>query len=130
MPYLSVEFGTALPYIAKVHTVLTTPYFDREADRVGLTSEELTEIVSTIAADPLAGDLMQGTGGARKLRHAGRGFGKSGGYRTIHYFGGDDVPVFLLSIYGKGEKGNLSKQERNELAKLLPTIADSYRARR
>jgi hypothetical protein len=113
-----------------VQTVVTTPYFDKEAERSKLTAEELAEIVSTIAADPLAGDLMAGTGGARKLRHAGRGFGKSGGYRSVHYFGGDDVPVFLLSIYGKGEKGNLTKQERNELAKLLPQIADSYRARR
>jgi hypothetical protein len=45
----------------------------------------------------------------------------------IHYFGGDDVPIFLLSIYGKGAKANLSGAERNELAKLLPKIAAAYR---
>ncbi|MCY4140088.1 MAG: hypothetical protein OXF56_17700 [Rhodobacteraceae bacterium] len=54
--------------------------------------------------------------------------GKSGGYRTIHYFGGDDVPVFLLSVYAKGTKVNLSRAERNELAKVLPAVADAYRS--
>ena len=70
-------------------------------------------IVNTLADNPVAGDLMARTGGARKLRHAGRGGGKSGGYRTIHYFGGDDVPIFLLARvregseskpYGRGEE--------------------------
>ena len=70
---------------------------------------------------------MQGTGGARKLRHAGRSQGKSGGYRTIHYYGGDDVPVFLLSIYDKGTTANLTGAEKNELANILPKLADAYR---
>ena len=83
-----------------------------------------------IAADPLAGDLMAGTGGARKLRHAGRGKGKSGGFRTVHYFGGNDVPVFLLAIFSKGDKDNLSKAERNALAAILPRIAAPPKDRR
>ncbi len=70
---------------------------------------------------------MVGTGGARKLRHAGRGEGKSGGYRTIHYFGGDDVPIFLLALIDKGKRANLSQAERNDLARTLPKIADAYR---
>ena len=57
-----------------------------------------------------------------------RGKGKSGGYRTIHYFGGDDVPLFLLALVDKGREANLSKAGRNELARLLPKIADAYRA--
>jgi hypothetical protein len=92
-----------------------------------LTDDEIIQIAAVIAADPLAGDLMAGTGGARKMRHAGRGKGKSGGYRTIHYFGGNDVPVFLLAIFGKGDKDNLTKAERNALATALPKIADGYR---
>ena len=87
-------------------------------------------IVAAIAADPAGGDLIVGTGGARKMRHAGRGHGKSGGYRTIHYFGGDDVPLFLLSLIDKGEKANLTKAERNELAAILPGIAAAYKERR
>jgi hypothetical protein len=71
---------------------------------------------------------MEGTGGARKIRFAGRGKGKSGGYRVVTYFGGNDVPVFLLGLFSKGERANLSKAERNELRKELASIAADYRA--
>jgi hypothetical protein len=47
-------------------------------------------MVETIADDPMAGDIMKDTGGCRKVRFAGRGKGKSCGYRTIHYNGADD----------------------------------------
>lgn len=73
---------------------------------------------------------MVGTGGARKLRHARKGQGNSGGFRTIHYFGGSDVPVFLLAAYGKNQRTNLSKAERNQLARILPQLAAAYRERR
>lgn len=109
-----------------MHSVLLTPTFQRDADSVGLSDDEVLEIATTIAASPSGGDLMAGTGGARKMRHRGRGKGKSGGYRTIHYFAGEGVPVFLLAIYGKGDKDNLSKAERNDLAQLLPRIRDAY----
>lgn len=111
-----------------MQTVLTTPTFDRQARAAGLSDDELAAIASAIGAAPLSGDLMQGTGGARKLRFARPGAGKSGGYRTIHYFGGEDVPVFLLAVVDKGQRANLSKAERNELAEVLPRIAEAYRA--
>ena len=71
---------------------------------------------------------MPGSGGARKVRFARRGKGKSGGYRTVHYFAGDDVPLFLLALIDKSERSNLSKAERNELSKILAELADDYRA--
>lgn len=70
---------------------------------------------------------MEGTGGARKLRVAGRGKGKSGGYRVITFYAADDVPIFLLDLYGKGEKANLTKAERNSLHAILSTLADEHR---
>jgi len=66
-------------------------------------------------------------GGARKLRVAGRGKGKSGGYRVITFYSGKDVPAFLLAVYSKGEKGNLSNAERNELKGVLTDIVRDYR---
>ncbi|MCO5089884.1 type II toxin-antitoxin system RelE/ParE family toxin [Bosea sp. (in: a-proteobacteria)] len=111
-----------------MHSVLLTSVFERQAKAAGLDDDEIQEIAATIASDPRGGELMVGTGGARKMRHAGRGEGKSGGYRTIHYFGGDDVPLFLLALIDKGKRANLSKAERNDLAKVLPRIAETYRA--
>ena len=117
-----------MPYIPVMHSVIWTATFTVQAKRCGLSGDEVTAIVNTLVQDPLAGYTIAGTGGARKLRHARPGGGKSGGCRTIHYFGGDDVPVFLLAVYSKGAKANLTGAERNELAKLLPEIADAYRA--
>ena len=111
-----------------MQTVISTPEFLSQAKKLKLSKGQMDSMVDTLANNPLAGDLIAKTGGARKLRHAGRGGGKSSGYRTIHYFGGVDAPVFLLTVYGKGDKGNLTKAERNELAKVLPQLADQYRA--
>ncbi len=80
-----------------------------------------------IANNPEAGDEIGGTGGARKVRVAGRGKGKSGGYRVITFYSGKDVPVFLLTVYSKGEKANLTKAERNELKAILGDIVRVYR---
>ena len=46
----------------------------------------------------------------------------------ISYFGGWDVPVFLLNVFAKGERANLSKAERNELRKVLGDLAEAYRS--
>ena len=62
-----------------MHAVVWTPTFLAQAKRLGLSQEEMDAIVNTLSEDPSAGDSMVGTGGARKLRHAGRGRGKRGG---------------------------------------------------
>ena len=110
-----------------MQTVIATKTFLDQAKRCGLSEEEIAVICDAVASDPQGGDLIVGTGGARKMRHAGRGRGKSGGYRTIHYWGGADIPIFLLSIYGKGTKDSLSNAEKRELEKILSAMAEAYR---
>ncbi len=68
---------------------------------------------------------MQGTEGVRKARLAGRGKGKSGGYRVVWYFGGGEIPVFLLTVFGKDQKANLSPAERTALRSLVVSLRDS-----
>jgi hypothetical protein len=92
-----------------------------------LTEAERAALISFVAENPTAGNLMQGTGGARKLRWGAGGKGKSGGARAITYYAGPDIPVFLMAIFGKNEKANLSKAERNELREILAGIATTYR---
>ena len=110
-----------------MHTVIWTATFLSQARKCGLSDDELSDIVMTVSDNPKSGKVMSGTGGARKLRHPGRGKGRSGGYRTVHYYAADDVPVFLLSIYAKGMRANLTKAERNELSRVLPELASAYR---
>ena len=62
------------------------------------------------------------------MRFPFRGRGKSGGVRVITYYAADDVPVFLLDVYDKTVKINLSKAERNALRVELAKMADTYRA--
>jgi hypothetical protein len=83
-------------------------------------------IVVAISKAPHLGDLMQGTGGARKVRFAGRGKGKSGGYRVVTYHAGAELPVFLLAVISKGERANLSSAERNALKAELSNLKDEY----
>jgi len=61
---------------------------------------------------------MEGTGGIRKLRWAREGKGKSGGVRIIYFYHNNEMPLYLLTLYGKNEKDDLSASERNALAKL------------
>lgn len=103
--------------------------FRNSAKAAGLFEHEIAEIVDAIALDPEAGDLMKGTGGARKIRIAGKGRGKSGGYRVITYFAGQDMPVFLLDVYGKRQKVNLTAAERNQLQAILARIVLAHGTR-
>ena len=87
-------------------------------------------IVECLAKDPQAGDEIQGTGGARKIRFAGKGKGKRGGYRVITFFSGTDIPVFLLNVFAKNERVDLTQAERNELKATLGALATAYRRKR
>jgi len=112
-------------YHGLMQTVVELPEFLKKAKKL-LHSDERVSIVNYLAAHPAAGDLIQGTGGIRKLRWSAHGKGKSGGVRVIYYMHNASMPLFLLTLFGKGEKANLSKAERNELAKLSTLLRQSY----
>jgi hypothetical protein len=97
------------------------PEYIRRATRL-LSQQERIDVIDYIAETPKAGDLIQGTGGVRKLRWARSGRGKSGGVRVIYYFHSEALPLYLLTVFGKGEKADLSQAERNELAKLVQVL--------
>jgi hypothetical protein len=104
-----------------LQTIAETPEYLRRAEQL-LTGAARSEIVEFLAARPRAGDIMQGTGGVRKLRWGRGGRGKSGGVRLIYYYHGETMPLYLLTVFGKNEKANLSKAERNGLAKLVEIL--------
>jgi len=109
------------------HAVIETPEYLADARAAGLTEAERDAIVAYLSEHSTAGVVIPGTGGARKVRIAGRGKGKSGGYRVVTFYAGEDVPVFLLALVDKGERQDLSQRERNEMRKALSGLADSYR---
>lgn len=109
-----------------MQTVVETPGYLKAA-KVLFTQTERDLIVDMVAANPECGEVMQGTGGFRKLRVARSGMGKRGGARLIYILRNEAFPVFLISVYAKNEKENLSMQERNLLAKRADEIFAKYR---
>lgn len=109
-----------------MQTVIETPTFIKRAREAGISLAEVETIVAFIAANPAAGDVIAGTGGCRKVRIAGRGKGKSGGYRLITFFSGPKIPVFLLTIYSKGSVANLTKEERNVLTFITKELLATF----
>ena len=110
-----------------MHVVVESPDFAADAKAAGLGPDEVRRIVDHLARRPDAGDPIPGTGGARKVRFAGRGKGKSGGYRVITFDTGATLPVFLLTVFGKGQKVDLTQTERNELRRELAGLVEDYR---
>ena len=107
-------------------TVAETPEYLRRAERL-LSAASRDEIVHHVAARPRAGEVIQGTGGVRKLRWARGGRGKSGGVRVIYYYHSEAMPLYLLTVFAKSEQANLNKAERNDLAKLVGALKTTER---
>lgn len=101
--------------------VAELPEYLRAAGKL-LTQADRRAIVDHLAAHPAAGVLIEGTGGVRKLRWARDSRGKSAGVRVIYYFHSEGMPLYLLTMFAKNERANLSKSERNALAGLVDAL--------
>jgi hypothetical protein len=113
-----------------MQAVIQSETFLADCRNAGLSEDEIFRMVWAISNDPLSGDLIPGTGGARKRRFPGRGKGKSGGYLTVSYYAGDDVPILMIGLINKGERANLSHAERNTVRVELAGYAQDYGARK
>ncbi len=114
-----------MAYTLVMQTVVETSTYLKAAGSL-FSEAERADIVAAIASDPEAGDLMPGTGGYRKRRFGRAGMGKRGGARIVYLYGGKDFPIFLITVYAKAEKGNLSKAEQNALAKMAKSFFTDY----
>jgi hypothetical protein len=84
-------------------------------------------LVNYLAFNPLAGDLISGTGGVRKARWALEGRGKRGGARVIYFFHSEKLPLYIFSIYAKNVQSDLSEAAKNGLKLITKAIVESYR---
>ena len=99
---------------------LEAPAFSRFREDY-LNDEGFRELQQALADNPEAGDLIPGAGGVRKLRwrDSRRGKGKRGGLRIVYYCFLSDEEIWLLTLYGKDEASDLSKDEKTQLRKAL-----------
>ncbi len=80
-----------------------------------LSDEEYRLFQAELMLNPKQGDVIQGTGGLRKIRVASKGKGKRGGSRIIYYFLDEKRRFYLLTIYGKNEMSDLNANQRKQL---------------
>lgn len=102
-------------------TVVELPSYLARVRKI-LSADEQEAVKAMIASDPTCGAVIRGTGGIRKARFARRGGGKSGGTRVIYYYHSDQHPVFLLTVFAKGQKDDLTDAEANTLSALVKEL--------
>ncbi|MSO76711.1 MAG: addiction module toxin RelE [Alphaproteobacteria bacterium] len=95
-----------------------------------MTDEERARLVDCLAYNPMAGDLVPGTGGVRKLRWGLTGRGKRGGQRVVYFHHDAGMPLFALTAYAKNERPDLSQQDRHDFRRLTALLVATFKRRR
>jgi hypothetical protein len=101
--------------------IVALPSYIRDA-RALFSDEDQRAVEWALAANPEAGAVIAGTGGVRKLRVALTGRGKSGGARVIYFHRSAKGRIYLLAVYAKNVRQNLSKAERNAMRLLTAVL--------
>src|SRR5712671_2166390 len=107
-------------------SVLELTGYRRRADDL-LTPEQQGAVIDLVAYEPTCGDVIPGTGGLRKVRIGRGGSGKRGGARVVYYFHSVDLPIFLLALYAKNEKSDLTAAEKKEFTTQVNKLVKQWR---
>ena len=83
------------------------------------TEDERGAFAAFISQHPMAGDVVPGSGGIRKVRWSRRGMGKSGGVRVIYFTRNAEGEVVLLTLYAKAKTDNLTGAKLKEIRRAL-----------
>ena len=116
-------------YVSVMQTVAETSLFSRQAERL-FDADEKAAVIAFLASNPYAGDEIPGTAGVRKVRVAAHGRGKRGGARVIYYVFDESAPIYALLVYGKGEKANLTADEKAAVRAMAVAIKSAHRSKR
>lgn len=96
-----------------MRTVIETPTFQKQAEKIWAESERVV-FIDWIAANPLAGDVIPGADGARKVRWGRAGSGKRGGVRIVYFNLTEQGVVVLVLLYAKANQSNISPGNINK----------------
>lgn len=105
---------------------IETPYFVDKFEKIGSDSD-MQRLQCELLRDPLKGDLIKGTGGARKIRMSIARKGKRGGARVIYYYVNLHGEIWFLDIYLKSSQNDLSEAQKKRFYKIIQeTIHGSF----
>lgn len=105
-------------------TFKEVPSFTQKWHSLGLTDDDLRTLQTILLKDPKTGDVIQGTGGLRKIRIPMEDTGKRSGGRVIYVDIEIKEVIYLLNVYAKNEKTDLSEKERQLLKKLVERLKE------
>jgi hypothetical protein len=106
-------------------SVVELPLFQRLARDVWDQGER-EAFVDFIARNPESGDLIPETGGVRKVRWQRQGMGKRGGARVVYFYHDAQMPIFLLLVYAKAQRENMTPDEKKQVRALSTALKQSY----
>lgn len=115
--------------VPSLMTICEVSAFASEARQV-FTEDEHERLIIYLAFYPDSGDVMTETGGLRKLRWPARGQGKRGGARVVYYFRDANMPLYLLAVYTKGEKIDLTHAEKKAMRGMVVALVEAAMQRR
>lgn len=98
--------------------IIETSVFTRQITEL-ISDEEYGELQFALVQNPDLGDIIQHSGGIRKIRWAGSGRGKRGGIRVIYYWQVSEDQIYMLLAYAKNQQENLTPDQLRLLRKLV-----------
>lgn len=108
-------------------TFIQTKEFTRNWEDLGFNDDDLRRLELQILSDPQIGAVMRGTGKLRKMRFALGNSGKSGGTRVCYVDFLTLGTIYLITVYPKSEKENLTSAERNEIRRMIDRLEENLR---
>ncbi len=103
-------------------TFIQTKEFSKNWDRLGFKDDDLRRLELEIMIDPSRFPIMKGTGGLQKMRFSSENEGKRGGVRVCYVDFIVAETIYLITVYPKTEKDNLTIVERNDIKKAIDLL--------
>lgn len=100
---------------------IETPVFTNQVKAI-LSEDEYRELQIYLASNPSAGDVVQGTGGLRKIRWGAKGKGKRGGARAIYFHKNSADQIYMLFLFSKNQSSDLTAAQKKDLSALVATL--------
>lgn len=105
-------------------TFIEVPSFTKKWEALGLTDDNLRELQKILIRNPKSGDVIQGTGGLRKICIPLENRGKSGGGRVLYVDIEYKEVIYFINVYTKNEKDDLTEAEKNAFKTIIQFLKE------